>query len=462
MVKTRFAPSPTGDLHLGGVRTALYSWLYARHYHGTFVLRIEDTDTERSTDISTQVILDGLSWLGLRYDEGPFYQTKRLEHYLEIAENLIEQGLAYRCYCTKERINKIREEQLERKEKPRYDHHCRDLNLPKMDQPYVIRFKNPLKGTVEFEDQVFGKLCFKNEELDDLVIVRSDGIPTYNFCVVIDDLEMGITHVIRGADHINNTPRQINLYRALNATPPVFTHLPMILGKDGKLLSKRHGATSILQYKEQGFLPEAMLNYLVRLGWSHGDQEIFSLEEMVQYFDTEHLNKAAAAFDNEKLLWLNAHYIKTLPVPYLSEALLPFMSKLNLNLNNGPSLESLILALRERVHTLKELAEKSVYFYRDSVEFEVGTEKFLTLEQKPYLEKAIGVFRNLEWKEDILHDQLKILAEQLEIKLGKLAQPVRVAVTGTTVSPPLNVTLVLLGKEKTLSRLQMAIKKIGC
>ncbi len=462
MVKTRFAPSPTGDLHLGGVRTALYSWLYARHYQGTFVLRIEDTDTERSTDISTQIILEGLNWLGLKYDEGPFYQTKRLEHYLEIAENLIEQGLAYRCYCTKERINKIREEQLERKEKPRYDHHCRDLNLPKMDQSYVIRFKNPLKGTVEFDDQVFGKLCFNNEELDDLVIVRSDGVPTYNFCVVIDDLEMGITHVIRGADHINNTPRQINLYRALNAIPPVFTHLPMILGKDGKLLSKRHGATSILQYREQGFLPEAMLNYLVRLGWSHGDQEIFSLEEMIHYFDAEHLNKAAAAFDHDKLLWLNAHYIKTLPVSYLSEALLPFMSKLDLNLDNGPSLEGLILALRERVHTLKELAEKSVYFYRDVVEFEAGTEKFLTLEQKPYLERALLVFSNLEWKEDILHDQLKILAEQLEIKLGKLAQPIRVAVTGTTVSPPLNVTLVLLGKKKTLARLQMAIEKIGC
>ncbi len=459
MVKTRFAPSPTGDLHLGGVRTALYSWLYARHYQGKFVLRIEDTDTERSTEESTKVILEGLKWLGLDYDEGPFYQTKRLQHYLDIAEQMIEQGLAYRCYCTKERLSEIRAEQLQRKEKPKYDRHCRDLNLPKTDQPYVIRFKNPLEGVVEFQDRVFGHLSFKNEELDDLVLVRSDGVPTYNFCVVIDDLEMGITDVIRGADHINNTPRQINLYRALKAEPPVFAHLPMILGHDGKLLSKRHGATSILQYRAQGFLPEAMLNYLVRLGWSHGDQEIFTLEEMIAFFDADHLNKAAAAFDPDKLLWLNAHYIKTLPIPYLAKLLLPFMQDLDLPISEGPNLEAVISALRERVSTLKELAEKSVYFYR-TVEIDASASKFLTLEQKPYLEKALAVFEKLDWQEELIHQQIKQIAERLGIKLGKLAQPIRAAVTGTTVSPPLNVTLFLLGKEKTLTRLQTAINQI--
>lgn len=309
-VRTRFAPSPTGFLHVGGVRTALFSWLYAKRHHGEFILRIEDTDQERSTKESVRAILDGMAWLGMDYDEGPFYQTERYERYKQVAQQFLDEGKAYRCECSKERLEALRTEQLAAKEKPRYDGHCRDKNLPISDKPFVIRFKNPEQGTVTFHDEVYGEIHVANSELDDLILVRSDGHPTYNFAVVIDDIDMKITHVIRGDDHINNTPRQINLFQALKAPIPVFAHLPMILGEDGKRLSKRHGAVSVLQFKELGVLPHALLNYLVRLGWSHGDQEIFSIKEMIECFDLKNVSRGVSSFNYEKLYWLNQHYTK--------------------------------------------------------------------------------------------------------------------------------------------------------
>ncbi|OGT06951.1 MAG: glutamate--tRNA ligase [Gammaproteobacteria bacterium GWE2_37_16] len=457
-VRTRFAPSPTGMIHLGNIRTAIYAWLYARHNNGQFVLRIEDTDLERSTQAATDMILESMDWLGLNYDEGPIYQTHRLDHYREIAEQLIEKGLAYRCYCSKERIDKLREKQMINKEKPRYDSCCREKNLPTRDEPYVIRFKNPTKGIVEFIDQVQGHLSFQNTELDDLVIIRSDRYPTYNFSVVIDDNEMCITHVIRGADHINNTPRQINLFKALDATPPTFAHLPLILGNDGKLLSKRHGAVNVMQYRDEGFLPEAMINYLIRLGWSHGDQEIFSRQEMIDLFDIKDVNKAAAAFDINKLLWLNRHYIKTLDPLYVAQYLAHQMVKLNIDITDGPDLTQIVLAQRERCETMQEMAAKSRIYYEDEYAFAEDAKKHLNLEIVPVLKALREQFNNLEdWTEEKLHEIINTVAEQFGLKLGKVAQPLRVTLTGGTFSPPIDVTLKLVGKKRTLARLVKAI-----
>jgi len=457
-VRTRFAPSPTGMIHLGNIRTAIYAWLYARHNNGQFVLRIEDTDLERSTQAATDMILESMDWLGLNYNEGPIYQTHRLDHYREIAEQLIEKGLAYRCYCSKERIEKLREEQMNNKEKPRYDGCCREKNLPARDEPYVIRFKNPTDGAVEFTDQVQGHLSFQNSELDDLVIIRSDRYPTYNFSVVIDDHEMQITHVIRGADHINNTPRQINLFKALDTTPPTFAHLPLILGNDGKLLSKRHGAVNVMQYRDEGFLPEAMINYLIRLGWSHGDQEIFSRQEMIDLFDIKDVNKAAAAFDINKLLWLNRHYIKTLDPLYVAQYLANQMVKLNINITDGPDLTQIVLAQRERCETMQEMAAKSRIYYEDEYAFAEDAKKHLNLEIVPVFKALREQFNNLEdWTEEKLHGIINTVAEQFGLKLGKVAQPLRVALTGGTFSPPIDVTLKLVGKKRTLERLVKAI-----
>lgn len=458
-IRTRFAPSPTGNLHLGGVRTALFSWLYARNRGGEFILRIEDTDQERSTKEAAQVIIDSMNWLGIDYDAGPFYQSDRLDKYRQIAEQLISAGLAYRCYCTRERLNELREKQLASKGKPRYDGHCRDKNLPaNKEQPFVIRFKNPPAGTVDFEDQVLGPLSFQNSELDDLIIIRTDGFPTYNFCVVVDDLEMKITHVIRGADHINNTPRQINIFRSFQASPPVYAHVPLILGGDGKLLSKRHGAASILQYRDQGYLPEAVLNYLVRLGWSHGNQEIFSREEMIKLFDTKDINKAAAAFDSEKLLWLNRHYIKTLEPQIVASYLSPLMQKLGIHHQDGPALDELVVALRERAETLVEMAKKSKYFYEDFADYEAEAKKHLTPEIIPWVTAFKQQLEQLAfWHDESLHQVIVAVAEQFALKLGRIAQPIRVAVTGSTVSPPLNVTLRLLGKTRVLKRIDAVL-----
>jgi len=458
-IRTRFAPSPTGNLHLGGIRTALYSWLYARNRGGEFILRIEDTDQERSTKEATQLIIDSMDWLGLNYDAGPFYQTDRLDKYRRAAEQLIEEGLAYRCYCPKERLTELREHQLANKEKPRYDGCCRNKNLPaNKDQPFVIRFKNSQEGSVNFEDQVLGLLSFQNSELDDLIIIRTDGFPTYNFSVVVDDLAMKITHVIRGTDHVNNTPRQINLFHAFNATPPIYAHIPMVLGNDGTKLSKRHGAIGVLQYRDEGFLPEAVLNYLVRLGWSHGNQEIFSRDEMIKLFDIKDINKAAASFDPEKLLWLNRHYIKTLDPQIVADRLKPLMEEARINYQNGPALDEIVIGLRERAETLHEMATKSRYFYEDFDHYEEDAKKHLTPEIISFVEAFKQLLEKLEsWTDESLHQLIEDIAKQFDLKLGKVAQPIRVAVTGSTVSPPLNITLRLIGKQRTLKRIDMAL-----
>src|SRR6202453_2765921 len=369
-IRTRFAPSPTGFLHIGGLRTALFCWLYARRHGGQFVLRIEDTDLERSTEAAIQQILDGMKWAGLDHDEGPFYQTQRFDRYKEVIEQLLASGHAYRCYCTKEELAQLRADQTARGEKPRYDGRWRDRTDARADVPPVIRFKNPLAGEIVVEDLVHGRVVFENAELDDLIIARSDGNPTYNFCVVVDDMDMGVTHVIRGDDHLNNTPRQMNMLRALGASPPVYAHVPMILGPDGAKLSKRHGAVSVLQYQQEGYLPDALLNYLIRLGWSHGDQEVFSRAEMIAAFDIKDVNKSAAALDPEKLLWLNQqHMMRAQPaaiVPYLRSQL----RRLGLDSDDQRLLEGVILAQRERAKTLKEMAQNSRFFFTDAVEID--------------------------------------------------------------------------------------------
>lgn len=455
MVRTRFAPSPTGYLHIGGARTALFCWLFAKKTRGTFILRIEDTDLERSTPESVQAILDGMAWLNLGYDEGPFYQTKRFDRYREVADLLLAEGQAYRCYCSKERLEKLREDQLVRKEKPRYDGLCRERKEEGQGS-FVIRFKNPTEGVVEFDDIIRGKVTFANAELDDLILARSDGTPTYNFTVVVDDWDMKITHVIRGDDHINNTPRQINILRALGATPPLYAHVPMILGSDGKRLSKRHGAVSVLQYREDGYLPEALINYLVRLGWSHGDQEIFSIGELIHYFEISGINRAAAAVNPEKLLWLNHHYIKNSDPEHVAKELAWHMAKLGLDVSKGPPLTDLIKAQAERTKTLLEMAERSRFFYQD-VTLNDEAKAHLTPELMPALalfKKKLGV---AEWTKEAIHTAIAETAAQVELKLGKLAQPLRVAMTGGTVSPPIDVTILLIGRERALTRLDKVL-----
>jgi glutamyl-tRNA synthetase len=428
---------------------------------GKFILRIEDTDVERSTQESVQAILDAMDWLGLGYDEGPYYQTQRFDRYKAVAEQLLQEDKAYRCYCSKERLEKLREEQMANKEKPRYDGFCRDRQSPG-EGSFVIRFKNPTDGVVEFDDLIRGTLTFSNTELDDLIIARSDGTPTYNFTVVVDDWDMGITHVIRGDDHINNTPRQINILQALGATPPLYAHVSMILGSDGKRLSKRHGAVSVMQYREEGFLPEALLNYLVRLGWSHGDQEIFSLPELVELFDIKGINRAPAAFNPEKLLWLNQHYIKTLAKEQVAKELKWHMDKLGVDLTQGPSLVDVVQAQADRAKTLKEMAEKSQIFYSGIQYNEEAVKKNLT----PDVKEALTEIRNglttlADWTKEAIHQVIADTAEKLSLKLGKIAQPVRVAVTGDTVSPSIDVTLFLLGKDRVVERLGQGIDLIA-
>ncbi|TAK73023.1 MAG: glutamate--tRNA ligase [Gammaproteobacteria bacterium] len=456
MVRTRFAPSPTGYLHIGGARTALYCWLYARKTKGTFILRIEDTDLERSTQESVQAILDGMAWLNLDYDEGPFYQTKRFDRYHDVIQQMLAEGKAYRCYCSKERLEALREAQMAKKEKPRYDGLCRH-RAETGEGSFCVRFKNPTEGVVEFDDLVRGKLTFANTELDDLIIARTDGTPTYNFTVVVDDLDMKITHVIRGDDHINNTPRQINILRALGGTPPLYAHLPMILGSDGKRLSKRHGAVGVMQYREEGFLPEALLNYLVRLGWSHGDQEIFSLDELIQYFEIEDINRAPAAFNPEKLLWLNQHYIKTSDPAHVAKELVWHMDKLGIDTSNGPALVDVIRAQGERTKTLREMAERSRYFYDDVVLGE-ETKVHFPAELMPALSMVRDRLAALpEWTKEAIHEALVSTAEAQGLKLGKIAPAVRVAMTGGTVSPPIDVTILLIGRDRVIERLNKVV-----
>ena len=459
-VVTRFAPSPTGMLHIGGVRTALFSWLHARHHGGRFILRVEDTDRERSTDEAVRVILDGMQWLGLAADEGPYYQSQRYERYREVLAGMLTAGTAYRCYCSKEELEAMRAQQTAAKQKPRYDGRCRDRHEPHPGVEPVIRFRNPLDGETVVDDMVHGRVVFQNTELDDLIIARSDGNPTYNFCVVVDDMDMGVTHVIRGDDHLNNTPRQMNMLRALGAAPPAYAHVPMILGADGAKLSKRHGAVSVLQYQEEGYLPDALLNYLVRLGWSHGDQEIFSREEMIAGFDIRDVNKAAAAFNADKLLWLNQQHMMKAPLAVLGAALREQLARLGVHSDDSALLEGVANAQRERSKTLKDMAQNSLYFFGDFEHYdEKAARKHLTAETVALLQQvALGLRELADWSAAGVHEVIAAVAERAGGGLGKVAQPLRVAMSGGTVSPPIDLTVALVGRERSLTRLERAIK----
>ena len=462
-VRTRFAPSPTGYLHIGGARTALFSWLYARKHGGQFVLRVEDTDLERSSKESVNAILEGMSWLGLDYDEGPFYQTQRFDRYAEVTRQLLDNGHAYKCYCTKERLEKLRETQMANKEKPRYDGHCSaGVEPPSPDAPCVIRFRNPKQGSVDFDDLVHGRISISNNELDDLIIARSDGSPTYNLTVVVDDSDMQITHVIRGDDHINNTPRQINLVRALGMEVPVYAHTPMILGDDGKRLSKRHGAVGVIQYREEGFLPEALLNYLVRLGWSYQDQEVFSLDEMIELFDIADVNRAASVFNTDKLLWLNQRYIKSTDPQHVARYLSHELGLRGIDPSDGPDLHEVAKVQHERARTLVEMAEISEFFYRDFDEFDAkSASKHLKAAAQEPLEKVRAALNELDdWQPESIYKVVTDLAEALELKIGKVAQPLRVAVAGRAASPGIDVTLYLVGREACLRRIDRALDYI--
>lgn len=458
-IVTRFAPSPTGYLHVGGARTALYSWLYARKTGGKFILRIEDTDLERSTQESVDAIMEGMTWLDLDYDEGPYFQTKRFDLYKEVVAQLLAEGKAYKCFCTVEEVDKMREEQMAAGLKPKYNGMWRDRTDHPENTPYVIRFKNPLDGVVVIDDLIKGRIEIANAELDDLIIARSDGTPTYNLTVVVDDWKMGITHVIRGDDHVNNTPRQMNILAALGAEIPKYAHVPMILGDDGKRLSKRHGAVGVMQYRDNGFLPEALLNYLVRLGWSHGDQEIFSKAELVELFDLANCNRAPSAFNTDKLIWLNQHYMKTLEPAYVAKHLEWHVADQKLDTSNGPALAELVKVQAERVKTLKEMVEVSRYFYEDFAEFdEAAAKKHL----RPVAAEPLAAVKSklaelTDWTAEAVHGAINAAAESLGLGMGKVGMPLRVAATGGGNSPSLDLTLTLIGKARCLSRIEMAL-----
>ncbi len=461
--RTRFAPSPTGFLHIGGARTALYAWLEARRKGGEFVLRIEDTDRERSTGAAVQAILDGMAWLGLDHDLGPYYQTERLQRYREVAEKLVTEGKAYYAYESREEIDAMREAARARGEKPRYNGYYRDRNEPYRDDPNrVLRFKTPHAGSVVFEDKVKGRIEIANSELDDLVIFRSDGFPTYNFAVVVDDMDMGITEVIRGDDHVNNTPRQINIYKALGAPVPAFAHLPMILDKDGKKLSKRTNAVGVMDYREQGFLPHAVLNYLVRLGWSHGDQEVFSIEEMQRLFDVGDVHKAPSRFDTDKLAWLNQQYLKNDAPESLVPEFTWHLARAGVDVATGPDPAAVIVALRERVHTLKEMAERARIWYGPIVEWDPkAVKKHLGSATAPaVLEAAREALAALSaWAPAPIHEMVREVAQAQDIGMGKVAQPLRVAMTGTQVSPAIEDTIYLCGRDTALARIDEALRR---
>ncbi|MFK3661233.1 glutamate--tRNA ligase [Scandinavium sp. NPDC088450] len=463
-IKTRFAPSPTGYLHVGGARTALYSWLFARHQNGEFVLRIEDTDLERSTPEAIEAIMDGMNWLSLEWDEGPYFQTKRFDRYNAVIDDMLVAGTAYKCYCSKERLDALREEQMANNEKPRYDGRCRhDHSEHAADEPCVVRFANPQDGSVIFDDQIRGPIEFSNQELDDLIIRRTDGSPTYNFCVVVDDWDMEITHVIRGEDHINNTPRQINILKALNAPVPVYAHVSMINGDDGKKLSKRHGAVSVMQYRDDGYLPEALLNYLVRLGWSSGDQEIFSREEMIKLFSLGAVSKSASAFNTEKLQWLNHHYINSMAPEYVATHLQWHIEQENIDTRNGPELAELVKLLGERCKTLKEMAASCRYFYEEFDEFDADAAK---KHLRPVARQPLEVVRDklnaiTDWTAENVHHAIQATADELEVGMGKVGMPLRVAVTGAGQSPGLDVTVHAIGKSRSVARINKALAFIA-
>jgi glutamyl-tRNA synthetase len=461
MVRTRFAPSPTGYLHIGGARTALFSWAYARKLGGKFILRIEDTDRERSTQQSTQAILDAMRWLRLDYDEGPFYQMDRLERYGEIAERLIREGKAYHCYASKEELDAMREAQRARGEKPRYDGRWRPENAKGKTPPPgvtpVVRFKNPLNGKVILDDLVKGTIIVQNTELDDLVILRGDGVPTYNFGVVVDDLEMNITHVIRGDDHVNNTPRQINIFKALGATLPKFAHVPMILGADGERLSKRHGAVSVMQYEEDGYLPEALVNYLARLGWSHGNEEMFSVEQFVEWFDLERISRSAAQFNPEKLLWIDAQYLKAADNARLAELAERYLVADGCDPDKGPPLDRVVGLLKERVNTLQELADAAVYFFRRLTPSDELRAQHYSAESRAALEALLMRFREISWAKPDISAALKAVVEAHKLKMPKVAMPLRVMVTGETQTPSIDATLELIGRDEVIARMEQEL-----
>ncbi|GAP65960.1 glutamyl-tRNA synthetase [Mizugakiibacter sediminis] len=461
-VRTRFAPSPTGYLHIGGARTALYCWLHARHHGGQFILRIEDTDRERSTDAAVKAILDGMHWLGLQYDEGPYYQTLRMDRYRQVAEDMVRAGKAYRCYCSRERLDRLREEAMAKGLKPRYDGHCRTHGEPVPGVTPVIRFRNPDGGTVAFDDKVKGRVEWSNEELDDLVIFRSDGYPTYNFAVVVDDIDMKITDVIRGDDHVNNTPRQINIYHALGAPVPAFAHLPMILDKEGKKLSKRTNAVGVMEYRDAGYLPHALLNYLVRLGWSHGDQEIFSIQQMIDLFDVADVNKAASRFDMEKLGWLNQQYLKNDDPLEIAPHFEWHLRAAGIDPAGGPDPADVIVALRDRVQTLKEMAERARIWYAPIEQWDAkAVEKHLRADgAAAVLAAARARFEALpSWTPESVHKAIEAVAAELGVGMGKVAQPLRVAITGTQVSPSIEHTVYLAGRPGALRRIDDALAR---
>lgn len=462
-VVTRFPPSPTGDLHIGSARTALYNWLYARGRGGRFVLRIEDTDRERSTDEAVAVIFAGMEWLGLEHDEGPYYQTQRFDRYREVVRQLVAANHAYPCYCSRERLDALRNEQMAAKQKPRYDGHCRDNPEADNGSPPVMRFRTPAEGVVVIDDQVRGPVRIDNRELDDLIIARSDGTPTYHLTVVVDDIDMGVTHVIRGDDHLNNTPRQIHILEALGAARPVYAHIPMINGTDGKKLSKRHGAVSVLHYRDAGILPQALLNYLARLGWSHGDQEIFSRDELIGKFDIDAINKSAAAFDPEKLEWVNQQYVQTLPLEELVAQAEPFFQRAGIDTGDREQLAAVVEAQRTRAKTLVEMAEKSTPFFGDLAGFDPDAAK---KHLRPVAGEPLKALRTrlaelTDWQPEALQAVVEAVAESCGVKLGKVAQPLRVAVTGSAASPSIDVTLKLIGRERCLKRLDEALAYIA-
>jgi glutamyl-tRNA synthetase len=463
IVRTRFAPSPTGFLHIGGARTALFSWAYAKKHQGSFILRIEDTDVARSTPEAVQAILDGMQWLGLDYDEGPFYQMQRMDRYQAVLKKMLDEGTAYYCYCSKEELEALRESQMQQNIKPRYDGRWRPetgkvLPNPPADIQPVIRFKNPQTGNVVWHDLVKGEISIANQELDDLVIARADGTPTYNFCVVVDDWEMGITQVIRGDDHVNNTPRQINMLLALGATIPQYAHLSMILGDDGQKLSKRHGAVSVMQYDEDGYLPEAVLNYLARLGWSHGDEEIFDMPQFCEWFDLDHITPSAAQFNTEKLKWLNAHYIKQTASEVLAVDIEKRLGKLNISIQSGPSLNTVLDLYKERANTLNDLANSIAYFYQKPSLDAASVEKHLTPEIKPVLNELLSSLNSIEWQAEQIHQVIEAAVTQNQVKFPKVAMPLRLALTGIAQSPSIDQVMALLGQDETLARIAAAIQ----
>jgi len=461
MIRTRFAPSPTGYLHIGGARTALFSWAFARHHGGQFILRIEDSDVARSTPEAVQAILDGMAWLDLQHDEGPYYQMQHMDRYKGVIQNMLDKGDAYYCYCSSAELETMREAQRARGEKPRYDGRWRPepgklLPVPPNDTK-VVRFRNPVGGSVVWNDLVKGRIEFANAELDDLIIARADGTPTYNFCVVVDDWDMQITHVIRGDDHVNNTPRQINILKALGATIPEYAHLSMILGDDGTKLSKRHGAVSVMQYRDEGYLPEAIINYLARLGWSHGDAEVFSRAQFVEWFDLNHITPSAAQFNTEKLRWLNQHYIKAADDVRLARLVQPFLERDGYDIKNGPDLADVCTLVKERAGTLHELAQAARLFYAHQTPRADLVAEHVTPDILPALRDLNTRFAGISWEKTAISIALKETLAAHGLKMPKLAMPVRVLVTGETHTPAIDATLALLGQARVIARIQAAL-----